>query len=82
MKVWITKYALTSGMFEAEVKNGYEYMGDVIQVKDIDSVSGTLFCKNDCHVTKAEAIEHAEKLREKKIISLERQLKKIKNLKF
>lgn len=79
MKVWISKYALTTGLFEMEVHHMSE---------DGDSVYGNdmlqAFHKEgkDWHKTKEEAILRAEELRKKKIESLQKQLKKLEKMTF
>lgn len=78
-KVWITKYALTKGIYEMEVES---------ESKDGKSVYGKAW--NDsfhgegiewCN-TKGEAVKRAEEMRIRKIKSLEKQIDKIKSLKF
>jgi hypothetical protein len=71
--VWITKYALTKGIFckEAEIK------GDMIKY---DRYSCEL--KPDWHLTQEEAIKRAEEMREKKIKSLKKSLAKMEGLEF
>ena len=77
MKVWITKYALTKGILEAESSESSEFRtGRKVKVQ------GQWFYDNDYHVTLKDAQEHAEKMRHNKIASLERSLKKLKNLYF
>lgn len=79
MKVWITKYALTRGVFEMEVES---------QSEDGTAVYGKSL--NDCyhgegrewHRTKVSAIKKAEEMRQKKIESLKKQIKKLEQLKF
>lgn len=78
--VYITKYALTSGviMCEMELKNngkscygkptGYEYH--------------TSFFANEFHLTKESAIEDIEKRRKSKIESLKKQIDKLENFKI
>ena len=38
--------------------------------------------KHDWYRTRAEAVEHAEEMRQRKIASLEKQIKKLKALRF
>lgn len=75
MKVWITKYALSSGIFTAEVK---DTGSTVVNVKGYY----TGFYGKDWHRTEKEAIARAEEMRAKRLQSLERQVKKISVLKF
>ena len=80
MKVWITKYALTSGIIETEA----EECGD-----DMVRVHNSTFCDSyyhkegrEWHRTKESAIAKAEEMRKKKIDSLQKQIKKLENMKF
>lgn len=78
MIVYITKYALTLGILEKEVK--------------VSTVSSDMVCDNNnrlhyyhkpyWHENKQDAIGHPNKLKEIKIKSLEKQLSKIKKLAF
>ena len=74
-KVWITKYALTQGIFEAE---GKVFSGEYFDIGCRDG----LFTKNEWHHTKSEAIARAEEMRIAKLKSLDKQIKKISALKF
>ena len=80
MKVWITKYALTDGIIEADA----ESCGN----SSITSVSwdnGTR-CTNlywgECYLSKESAIKKAEEMRQKKIESLKKQIKKLEEMRF
>ena len=82
MKYYITKYVLTQGILERE---GNVWRDDVktINVKEEGALNGgSLYFKPFWHDTREEAIAHAEKLREAKLKSIEKQIKKIKTLKF
>ena len=79
MKVWIVKYALTKGLFEIE---GKEFGVDGISQESTNWPThyhgeGIEWCR-----TKEEAVQVAEKMRQKKIASLERQIEKLKKMKF
>lgn len=73
MKVWITKYALTSGIIEI---NGE--ITDSGSVFDMGSSHPTYYHGEgkDWHRTKESAIAKAEEMRKKKIVSLKKQIKK------
>lgn len=76
MKVFITQYALTRGIFEAEC----EITGDMAVQKN-----GHLhmyFHKSDWHKTMDAAVRQAESMRTKKITSLQKQIAKLRELKF
>lgn len=77
MNVWISKYALTKGIYEVEVNTtDSEYM-IVDKNKPI-----RFYHKNEWHKTKEDAIKRAIELRDKKIKSLEKQIDKLKNMEF
>lgn len=82
MKVYITKYALTSGIFygEAEVC-GSSPDTVIIRKKDYKHFD-QYFSGLDWHQTKRAAIDRAAEMRDKKLISLEKQIKKIKAIDF
>jgi ketol-acid reductoisomerase len=76
MKVWITKYALTQGIIETEAERSKNHE-DMIDTGKFGYYHGS-----DWHKTKQEAIKKAEEMKEKKILSLEKQLTKLRILKF
>lgn len=67
MKVWITKYALTDGIIETDSENG---------ARSIDLYWG------DCHLSRESEIKKAEEMRQKKIESLKKQIKKLEKMRF
>ena len=68
MKVWITKYALTKGIIEAD--------GELTSSESVNILNRGLslpthwFYKGDWHSDKQSAIKKAEEMRQKKIESL------------
>lgn len=79
IKVWITKYALTQGIVE---KEAYIYScGKMIEIRE-NNQRGEFYHDEEWHKTKQEAIKKAEEMKEKKVFSLEKQLVKLKTLKF
>lgn len=79
MKVWIVKYALTKGLYEIE---GEECRKGCISQKFASLPilyhgEGKEWCR-----TKEEAVHVAEEMRQKKIASLEKQIEKLKKMKF
>lgn len=79
MRVWITKYALTTGIYEIEAEiteNGSAF--------DMHASLPTFYNKEgkDWHRTKEDAIQKAEAMRQKKIVSLKKQIEKLEKLKF
>ncbi len=80
MKVWITKYALTSGPYECEVET---YDDHTNMVSTIGSYALYFHGEGkEWHRTKENAIERCEALRSAKIKSFEKQIEKIKSLDF
>ena len=80
MKVWITKYALTRGIIEAEGKlTSYDSMRVVNQ--DLPLAS-RWFYNGEWYSDKQSAIKKAEEMRQKKIESLKKQIKKLEAMKY
>lgn len=74
MKVWITKYALTKGIYQEDAEICDEEM---IRVKQVQ-----YFHFGEWHMEKDKAIQKAEEMRIKKLQSLDKQIKKISAMKF
>lgn len=77
MKVWITKYALTQGIMESE--------GEPVA----DSTSRMLVCLGnryfhnmEWHASKESAIDQAEEMRKRKLVSHLKSIKKLEKLRF
>lgn len=80
--VYVTKHALTSGIQERTLKSINEN-GKMIEVTPLSGEYGLiLIWKPYWHLTREEAILHAEEMRKKKIVSLRRQIAKMEKLKF
>ena len=77
MKVWITRYALSKGLFELEVESP-----SAAHVRGMGDQRYHWYSKPDWHETEAEAKERAEEMRIKKAASLSGQLLKIRRLRF
>ena len=77
-KFWITRYALSQGI--------YEFVAELDENKKRiwrrGKYSIESFYGNDWHHTKEAALEKAEQMRIKKITSLEKQIEKLTNMKF
>lgn len=79
MKVWITKYALTDGIIEADA----EPCGlDVISASWDNGERCNNFKGEEWWRSKKIAIEVAEEMRQKKIESLKKQIKKLEGMRF
>jgi hypothetical protein len=74
MKVYITKYALTQGIITSDVVD----VGDNIVYDN----RGTYYHKPDWHESMDEAIQRAEAMRQAKIKSLQKQIKKLEDMRF
>ena len=77
MRVWVTKYWATRGMIEADGElspvNGLSMLMTVTS----GDLVGQSYYGNEWHETYMEAVKHAALLREKKLISLRKQIDKI-----
>jgi hypothetical protein len=78
MKVWITKYALTSGIFEAEATPMTNCKGGI----SIKRYLTEHFHGKDWHLTREEAIIRAKEMQQKKVSSLLKQISKIESIKL
>ena len=81
-KVFISKYALTSGIQEAEM---YVTLNDThFKKKCYGKFKGFSqgFYNDDFHLTKEDALKDAEKRRKKKVESLKKQIEKLENMSF
>lgn len=83
MIVFITKYALTSGIIEmeAEIKDCDWSKKKTSAWGKIEGGYPTGFYNNDFHLTKEEAEVDVKQRIDKKIESLKKQIKKLENLK-
>lgn len=82
--VYITKYALTQGIIKLKgTRVCDDVKGVVIKVKS-DKIGGfdTYYHGGEWHATFTSAKIFADKMRLKKILSLNKQIKKLKSLKF
>ena len=75
MKVYITRNALVEGIRVIDASPS--------TISDGGFETNISFCrKNECHLTIEEAIKRAEEMRDRKIASLEKQIKKLQEMKF
>lgn len=83
MKVWITKYALTDGIIES-IAFKLTYRTYIVIPKYRGTKLGVIRLMNilDYHVSKKSAIKEAEEMRQKKIASLKKQIKKLEGMRF
>ena len=81
MKFFLSKYALTGGIKEAEGKVVKESTGDTVYAK-LDGYYSLFTFGKEAHETREAAVEAAEFLRARKLASLRRQIAKIEELDF
>lgn len=77
MKKFITKYCLTKGIFEAELK-----ITSQLGLLQDSKLIHLYYFRGEYFDTKEEAIKDAEERRVKKLQSLDKQIKKISKIKF
>jgi hypothetical protein len=87
MKVWITRYALTKGIYQIEGKineraQTYFQANERCQTNLQEVEFYTSYGKVDWHKTKEEAVVRAEEMRQKKIASLKKQIEKFEKMRF
>jgi hypothetical protein len=80
MKVWITKYALTKGIYAIEAK-AFDDEPDLVK-QTYPVIFWGFFHKPDWHESKGEAVTRAETMRQAKFQSLHKQIKKLEALEF
>ena len=79
MKVWITKYALTVGIFEADVEPYGNNISYVLWDNGIRFIK--LYC-DEFYLSKKIAIKKAKEMCRKEIESLEKMIKKLEEMRF
>ena len=79
MKVYVTKFALTKGITEAEGEICKDISDKMFKVK---TEYPTYYHNKEWHVTLDDAIRHADKMRKKKVASLKKQIKKYEMMLF
>lgn len=78
MKVWITKYALTKGIYSIDADSCENI--DVNMIRDRFASFPTYYHKPDWHEKLVDAIDHGEQMRAKKIKSLQNKIKKLETM--
>ena len=79
MKIYVTKFALTRGIFsiEGQICDDRDVMEDVSS-----PARATIYLKPDWHETREEAVAQAEVMRKRKIASVKKQLDKLEAMTF
>lgn len=80
MRVWITKYALTSGIIVREV----EQKGDMVSWKETNEYGMSFAHREgrDWHRSEDAALQRAERMRRDKIASLHKSIAKFECMRF
>lgn len=82
-KIWVTKYALTKGVFSADAELSSEYLQMAVVEGDIRlGTCRSCYHGSDWHLTRSCALEQAERMRARKLESLRKQIAKLEALKF
>ena len=82
-RAYITKYALTRGILEAEVVDCFDVSVNMVkEIRPLSAGGGLYFHNDDWHRTREEAVKKAERMRALKMFSLQKQIDKLKKMKF
>lgn len=79
--VWVTKWALTKGIYQATVEDCLTASSDMVKEKKV-SHGANYFHGLEWHRTKEQAVKQAEEMRVTKLRSLDKQINRIRELKF
>lgn len=79
MRVYITKYALSKGIFELEVEQSRNFPDMLTGFRYDDHYHGE---GEEWHRTIESAVAKAEEMKSKKIESLKKQIEKLERMKF
>lgn len=80
MKIFITKYALTTGITEAEAEDCN--LEGMVVIRATYTSMTTYYSPRDYTLTLTEAVERAEKMRTAKLLSLHKQEIKLRKIDF
>lgn len=81
MKVWITKYALSMGIYEREAKEPPD-RGHVVAIEPEAPNGWTMYHHADWWKSRKDALARAEYMRTSRIASLEKQIAKLRKMRF
>lgn len=82
MKVYVTKYALTRGIYQVEGPVSKYFQDLFIPNNMAYNASWRELHKDEWHTTKEAAVEKAKAMRDKKIVNLQKQIDRLKSLEF
>ncbi len=80
--VWVTKYALTDGIKECEIDESVTRESVYIWATWPGGTRSNLYRQSEAYRVKDDALAHAERMREKKIKSLRKQIEKLEAMTF
>jgi len=83
IRVWISRYALSEGVYPVEVPDNVElennnYLSFITE----DPLRYHSYGKQDWHLTRERALKRADAMRDAKIKSIERQIARLRALQF
>lgn len=81
LTVWISKYALSQGIYSVEVIDCFDISPDMVR-DGRKEYSTQFYHGGDWHRTREEAVSRAEQIRSKKIASLKKQIEKLEKRSF
>ena len=80
MKIWITAYCLTYGILE---RHADETDGDIVTIRETNGTSWRLFGEGkNWHRNKSDAIKRANDIKIKRLMSIDKQRKRISAIEF
>ena len=79
---WITKYALTAGIEEMLVEQNDKFLPNVVTCVIKSRYDSQCFYGKQWHRTRDDAVKRAEQMRQDKIVSLQKQIRRLVALKF
>ena len=79
MKVWIVKYALTEGVYQEDVETCFDISPHMVAAR---RGGGQCFHRGEWFESRSDAIDAAEDMRDRKIKSLQKQIKRLEALTF
>lgn len=82
IKTWITKYALTNGIQEVNDAELFKHSPSSVSVPSLGIFATFHGEGREWHRTRESAVEHANKMRAKKICALQKQITKLGKMEF
>jgi hypothetical protein len=81
MPYFITRYALTKGIFEIEAKIADHHKRIIMQTVDAKGIN-CYYHAREWWESREEAVKQARKMRDRKVESLRKQIEKLKEMEF